>query len=596
MAATFADWIERYDTPSPGDRLLLRRKLRRTPKHPRISILVPVFNPDPKLLAAAIASVKAQNYGNWELCLADDASIDPETRPLLETLSAGDPRIRVAWREQNGHIAAASNSALAIATGEWCALLDQDDLLADDALAWTAIETAAHPDAQLIYSDEDKINSQGARFDPFFKPDWNPELFLGQNYLNHLGVYRTELLRELGGFRDGYAGSQDYDLALRFSEKLPSDQIRHIPRILYHWRAVSGSLAAAIDAKPSAKEGARRAIAEHLRRRGISARVEACAENPERHRVLYELPSPTPLVSIVIPMRDRASLLKRCLDGIRRRTDYDRIEVVVVDNGSTEKPAREFLAELKAAKDTQVLEDNGPFNFSRLINGGAAAARGEVLALLNNDTEVENADWLREMVSLVLQPDVGAVGARLWYGNRTLQHGGVILGLGGMAGHAFDGATRGYPGYFDNLFLARDCPAVTGACMLVRKDVFHVTGGFDEKHFAVSYNDIDFCLRLRERGLRVVLTPYANLIHHESASRGRVRTPEADEQFFREAASFRKKWGAQLLSDPFYNPNLSLKAPGFTLAFPPRTTSASALAGHALTRLPELALTLEAIS
>ena len=272
-------------------------------------------------------------------------------------------------------------------------------------------------------------------------------------------------------------------------------------------------------------------------------------------------------------MRDHASLLKRCLDGIRRRTDYERIEVVVVDNGSTEKPAREFLAQLKGAIDTHVLEDNGTFNFSRLINRGAAAAKGEVLALLNNDTEVENADWLREMVSIVLRGDIGAVGARLWYGNRRLQHGGVILGLGGMAGHVFEDSTRGYPGYFDNLFLARDCSAVTGACMLVRKNVFHDIGGFDEEHFAVSYNDIDFCLRLRERGLRVVFTPYANLIHHESASRGRVRTPEADEQFFREAATLRKKWGAQLLNDPFYNPNLSLRGPGFALAFPPRLAS-----------------------
>jgi glycosyltransferase involved in cell wall biosynthesis len=570
MAATFEEWIAHYEAPSRGNRITLRRKLRALVEQPRISILLPIYNPNLGLLRAAIDSVRAQSYENWELCLADDASTDPETRPYLESVAASDARIQITFRERNGHIAAASNSALALATGPWCALLDQDDTLAEDALAWVALEIAAHPDARLIYSDEDKINEHDARSDPFFKPDWNPELFLSQNYINHLGVYHAGILRELGGFREGFDGSQDYDLALRFLEKLRPNQVRHIPRVLYHWRTVPGSLAAVIDAKPYAKEGARRAIAEHLERRGIPARVEACRENSERHRVIYELPSQAPLVSIIIPMRNCVSLLKRCLDGIRHRTDYERIELIVVDNGSTEISARDFLTQISQEKDTKVLDESGAFNFSRLINRGAAAARGDVVAFLNNDTEVEEPGWLREMVSHVLQPDVGAVGARLWYQDRTLQHGGVILGLGGMAGHASAGVPRGYPGYFDRLFLQQDCSAVTGACMLARKDVFTEVGGFDEKHFAVSFNDIDFCLRLRQRGLRIIWTPYANLIHHESASRGRERTPEAEEQFLREAAHFRREWGAQLLCDPFYNPNLSLDGPGYKIAFPPR--------------------------
>jgi glycosyltransferase involved in cell wall biosynthesis len=570
MDATFAEWVARYDTPSPADRIALRRKLRMLLEQPRISILLPVFNPDLELLRSAIDSIKAQIYENWELCIADDASTDAETRPFLESLAAGDPRIHLTLRERNGYIAAATNSALALATGSWSALVDQDDTLAEDALAWVALEIAAHPDARLIYSDEDKINSQDVRADPFFKPDWNPELFLGQNYINHLGVYHTHMLQELGGFREGFDGSQDYDLVLRFIERLRPDQMRHIPRILYHWRAIPGSVAAAIDAKPKATEGARRALAQHLERRGSAAHVEPSRENPDRHRVIYELPSPAPLVSIIIPMRDRVNLLKRCLDGIRQRTDYEQIEVIVVDNGSTERPAQEFLTRLRSEQRTQVLDERGPFNFSRLVNRGAAAARGDVLALLNNDTEVEDSGWLQEMVGYVQQPDVGAVGARLWYQNRTLQHGGVVLGLGGIAGHAFAGAPRGSPGYFDRLLLPQDCSAVTGACLLVRKDVFQETGGFDEKNFSVSFNDIDFCLRLRQRGLRIIWTPYANLIHHESASRGRQRTPQEEDQFLREAARFRDKWGAQLLADPYYNPNLSLTGSGYKIAFPPR--------------------------
>lgn len=567
---TYKEWIARYDKPSPSDRIVLRRRLRTLLEQPRISILLPIFNPDLALLEAAIASVRAQSYENWELCLADDASTDAAVRPFLEKVAASDARVRVTFRESNGHIAAASNSALLLATGAWCALLDQDDLLAPDALAWVALEIAQHPDARLIYSDEDKIDLAGARSNPFFKPDWNAELFLAQNYVNHLGVYEVGVLRELGGFREGFDGSQDHDLVLRFTEKLRPEQVRHIPRVLYHWRAIPGSVAAAIDAKPAAKEGARRALADHLRRRSIPARVEACPENPERHRVVYELPPELPLVSVIIPTRDRASLLKRCLEGLRQRTDYQRIEVIVVDNGSTEKPARDFLTQLGEEKDTQVLQDSSAFNFSRLINRGAAAASGEVLALLNNDIDVEEPGWLREMVSHVLQPDVGAVGARLWYPNRTLQHAGVILGLGGMAGHGSAGAKRGSPGYFDRIFLQQECSAVTGACILTRRTVFEDAGGFDEKHFAVSFNDIDFCLRLRQRGLRIVWTPYANLLHHESATRGRQRTLLEEEEFLQEAACFRQKWGAQLLDDPYYNPNLSLQQTGYEIAFPPR--------------------------
>jgi|GEM_PF-965881 len=567
---TYQSWVARFDTRRRSDVIELRRRHRTMRRHPVISVILPVYNPERRVLEAAIASIEGQLYEHWELCIADDASTDPEIRPFLEQVAARDPRIKLILREKNGHISACSNSALGLATGEWCALLDQDDLFAEHALSFAALEIENHPDAGLIYSDEDKIDEAGARSNPFFKPDWNPELFLGQNFINHLGVYRTDLLREIGGFREGFEGSQDYDLALRCVERLRTAQIRHIPRILYHWRAVAGSLAAVADAKPYAKEAARRAIGDHLQRQGIAGRVEACPENVESHRVIYELPDPPPLVSIIIPIRDRVSLLERCIEGLHERTDYGPFEVVIVDNGSEEAATLEFLRVLEEKIEARVLRVEGEFNFSRLINRGAAAAKGDVLAFLNNDIDASESGWLREMVSHAVRAGVGAVGARLWYPNGTLQHGGVVLGLGGVAGHAFTGVPRGHAGYFNRTYLQQNCPAVTGACLLVRKEVFEKAGGFDETNLAISFNDIDFCLRLKAASLKNVWTPYANLLHHESASRGHQRAPEEQAQFVREATFMQEKWGFELLHDPFYNPNLSLNLPGFELAVPPR--------------------------
>jgi glycosyltransferase involved in cell wall biosynthesis len=572
---TYQDWIAQYDTVKPSDRLALRRRLRAIRKQPVVSIILPVYNPDLSVLAAAIESVERQLYERWELCIADDASTDPAVRPFLEKKASGDVRIKVVFRPANGHISACSNSAIELATGDWCALLDQDDALAENALAFVALEIERHPDAGLIYSDEDKIDADGARSNPFFKPDWNPELFLGQNFVNHLGLYRTDLLHSIGGFREGFEGSQDYDLALRCVERLEPTQVRHIPRILYHWRAVEGSLAAVADAKPYAKEAARRAIGDHLRRGGIAGRAEACPENAESHRVVYELADQPPLVSIIIPMRDHAQFIERCIGSIREGTDYSATEFVIVDNGSVEPATLEFLGAIQKQIGAQVLRDDAPFNFSRLINRGAAAAKGEVLAFLNNDIEAPDRGWLCEMVSHSMQTGVGAVGARLWYPKGTLQHGGVILGLGGVAGHAFSGVPHGHPGYFNRAWLQQNCSAVTGACMVVRKNVFVDAGGFDEANLAVNFNDVDFCLRLRQAGLQNVWTPYANLIHHESVSRGHQPTNEEQAQFVREATFMQQKWGPELLHDPYYSPNLSLNLPGFELAVPPRLLECS---------------------
>jgi glycosyltransferase involved in cell wall biosynthesis/GT2 family glycosyltransferase len=567
IAAAYDKWITRFDGVDRGG---IARAVRQMRTQPLISVLLPVYNPGLRVLDAALESIKKQIYDRWELCIADDASTDPEVRPFLERKAREDGRIKVTFRERNGHISACTNSALGLASGQWCALLDQDDAFSEKALAYVALEVERHPDAGVIYSDEDKIDEAGARSNPFFKPDWNPELFLGQNYINHLGVYRTELLRSIGGFREGFEGSQDYDLALRCVERLQPSQVRHIPRILYHWRAVAGSLAAVPDAKPYAKEAARRAIADHLQRRGIAGRVEPCPENVESHRVVYEIPAPAPLVSIVIPMRDRVGLLKQCLTSIRERTDYPSIEFVIVDNGSVETATLKFLRTLGEQSNTRVVRDDGAFNFSRLINRGAAAGKGDALAFLNNDVEANEPGWLREMVSHVMRPGVGAVGARLWYPDGTLQHGGVILGLGGVAGHAFPRIPRGHAGYFNRAWLQQNCSAVTAACMLVRREVFEKSGGFDEENLGISFNDVDFCLRLRAAGFQNVFTPSASLIHHESASRGHQFARDEQTQFVREATYMQRKWGAGLLFDPYYNPNLSLNLPGFELAAPPR--------------------------
>jgi len=566
----YQDWIARFDTPSPAKRAALRRELRLLPRHPLFSIILPVYNPDLGLLEAAIDSIRNQIYERWELCIADDASTDPKVRPFLEQIAATDARIKVTFRERNGHISACSNSALALATGDWCALLDHDDAFAEHALALVSLEIDRHPDAGLIYSDEDKIDENGIRSNPFFKPDWNPELFLGQNYINHLGCYRADLLREIGGFREGFEGSQDYDLALRCVDRLRPEQVRHIPRILYHWRMVGGSLAAIPDAKPYAKEAARRAIADHCKRKDMAGEVVPCPENAESHRVIHALPQPAPLASIIILTRDRVRLLKRCVESIQARTDYRPFEIVILDNGSVEKETLAFLQQIERGELVRVIADSGPFNYSRLNNRAAAQARGDILVFLNNDTEIDDAGWLREMISHAARSENGAVGARLWYPDGTLQHGGVVLGLGGVAGHAFPHIPRGHPGYFNRAMLQQNCSAVTGACMALRKAVFEELGGFDEENLGVTFNDIDFCLRLTQRGYRVVWTPSANLIHHESASRGHQRTREEQAEFERAVDYMQTTWGAQLMNDPFYNPNLSLNPPGFEIAFPPR--------------------------
>src|SRR5436190_4414244 len=555
---SYEEWAELYETPREFDRIALRQAIETFAQRPLFSILLPVYNPNLDWLTDAIDSVRRQIYENWELCIADDASTDQSVRPFLQEQAARDKRIKLVFRKENGHISACSNSALALATGEWCSLLDQDDTLAEHALALVAREVNEHPDAGLIYSDEDKIDLEGDRSNPFFKTDWNPELFLGQNYINHLGSYRTSLLREIGGFREGFEGSQDYDLALRCIERLQTHQVRHIPRILYHWRMVPGSLAEVRDAKPYAKDAARLALNSHLERAGIAARAEPCPENVESHRVTFDVPEPRPRLAMIISARNHVSHVSQCVESIRPFLD-SRDEIIIVAHSGVEGD----LAALDK-RGAIVLRDDFGSNPGRMNNVAAARATAEILVFLDAGLKPAGEEWLREMISQARRRDVGVVGARIWSTQGLLAQGGFILGLGGIVGVAHAGIPRGHAGFFNRSFLQRNCAAVSSDCLAVRAKVFRDLGGFEEKKLVENFQDLDFCLRAWDRGLQVVWTPYAELVASESGVfLAPLSGPDAD--------YIRERWAVRLNEDPFYSPNLSLALPGlFGLAFPPR--------------------------
>jgi len=574
-APDYAQWVAAYDTLTDAGRDEIRARIAALPHQPLISVVMPVFDPPVHLLAAAIRSVQAQLYPCWELCIADDASRDPQVRALLVRFAAEDVRVRVVFRDENGHISRASNSALEMARGEFIALLDNDDMLPEHALFFVAEAINRHPDAGIIYSDEDKLNADGQRFDPYFKSDWNPTLFLGHNMVSHLGVYRTQLVRDVGGFRVGFEGSQDYDLTARCVRRLRSEQIVHIPRVLYHWRAVPGSTAERVGNKSYALTASVRALNEHLAQQGIAGTVEI--QSFGMHRVRYAAPNPQPLVTIIVPTRNAVELLRTCVRSLVERTRYSNVEVLLIDNGSNDPEALDYLAELAQVPTIRVIRDDRPFNYSALNNLGAREARGAVLALVNNDIEVITPDWLEEMVSVAMQPGVGAVGARLWYPDDSLQHGGVIMGILGVAGHAHRALPKSHRGYFARAELMQDLSAVTGACLVIRKDRFFEVGGLDEINLAVAFNDIDFCLKLREHGYRNVWAPAAELYHHESFSRGLEDTPEKIARFQGEVGYMQRRWAQWIAHDPGYNPSLTLVSEDFGFAWPPRLETLSSM-------------------
>jgi O-antigen biosynthesis protein len=564
----YIEWIRLYDNVSNETRSLLHNAIHNMERKPVISVVLPTYNPRPEWLKEAIDSVVKQIYPYWELCIADDASTDRNIRPILEYYAGVDPRIKVVFRNQNGHISAASNSALELVTGEWVALLDHDDRLNEQALFWVADAINHNPDVKLIYSDEDKINEKGKRSEPHFKSDWNLDLFYSHNLISHLGVYSSSLLQKTGGFSDEMIGSQDYDLALRCIEHIEARQIYHIPRALYHWRIHNQSTAKDYDNKPYAMLAGQKALNEHFKRLGMQAEVEITNQG---FRVHYALPERPPLVSLIIPTRNGCELIQQCVESILAKTTYQNYEIIIIDNGSDDPLTLEYFSNIKLNSKVRILRDDRPFNYSALNNSAVKAAFGEFICLVNNDIEVIAPDWLAEMVSLASQPDVGAVGARLWYPDNTLQHGGVILGFGGVANHAHKNLPRYQNGYFCRASLIQTVSAVTGACLLIRKNIYEEVGGLNESDLQVAFNDIDFCLRLGKAGYRNIWTPYAELYHHESATRGHDHdAPEKMQRLMREAHYMKKIWGDILVNDPFYNPNLTLEQHDFSLAWPPR--------------------------
>jgi glycosyltransferase involved in cell wall biosynthesis len=569
---SYSRWVRDIDTPSRSDIRVCHAKSAAFGWQPTISILMPVFDPNQAVFDAAIRSVRAQAYPHWELCIADDASANPAVAAVIRRHAAADARIKVRFRDTRGNISAATNTALEIATGDFVALFDHDDLLPPLALYWVVESINRHPDARIFYSDEDKLDERGRRFDPYFKSDFNHVLLLAQNMISHLGVYRRDLVESLGGFRPGFEGAQDHDLALRCVAAVSRDEIVHIPRILYHWRAIEGSTAVSSDAKPVAIAAAKRAVAEHVRLFDRGATVEPVAEAPMFLRVRHSLPTSAPLTSIVICTRDHESLLRTAIDSICSKTTYPNYEIVVLDNGSRDPATLTYLDSISAQPGIKVIRDDSPFNYSRLNNTAVTHTRGQVLCLLNDDIEVLTTDWLEEMVSFAAQPDVGAVGARLWYPDGTLQHGGVIIGAGGVAGHAHPRLPKGETGYFCRAVLQQELSAVTGACLVVRRDVFEEVGGLDEQ-IAVAFNDVDLCLRIRAAGYRNIWTPFAELIHHESASRGYEDNPEKLARFQREIRFMQTRWGDVLQTDPYYNPNLSMRLGDYTLGPPKHSKS-----------------------
>lgn len=566
QSINYAEWIDRFEMPFFSDSSRITEIQKTLNLRPVISVIMPVYNTDEVFLRRAILSVLAQSYDEWELCIADDASSHSYIRKILEEYARNDPRIKLIFRFENGHISASSNSALSLATGEFIALMDHDDELAEHALLFMVEAINQNPSAQILYSDEDKLDESGNRSDPHFKPDWNPDLFLSQNYISHLGIYRRELIETIGGFRLGVEGSQDQDLLLRCIPHIKQDQIIHIPKILYHWRMMEGSTALASGEKNYTTQAGIKALQDYFSNQGRNdVRVEeGLASNT--YRIRYPIPNPEPLVSLLVPTRDMLEVLRPCINSILRNTIYQNYEIIILNNESVELATIDYFKYIQQQDSRiRILSYPYPFNYSAINNYGAKHAKGELIGLINNDVEIINPEWLEEMVSHALRPEIGCVGAKLYYGDNTIQHGGVIVGLGGVAGHSHKCFPRTASGYFNRLKIVQNLSAVTAACLLIRKSIYKEVGGLEEANLRIAFNDVDFCLKVRKAGYRNLWTPYAELYHYESKSRGTEDTPEKQARFNSEIEFIKTKWGEILQHDPFYNQNLTRAREDFSI-------------------------------
>jgi len=556
----YREWVKRHGRPLPApQRRALLDALESAPAAAaiRFVIFLDAHAADAPLLARALESLRAQGWQAWSCRVAFDAD-DGAVAAGFEQAAARDARL---VRDTG----AADEVA---ADAEWWIHMDARDVLFDDALLWVAQAVHAHPQAELVYSDEDRITADGVRTAGYFKPAWNPDLLRSQDCMSRLGAFRARTVQALGGVQAAMGEARFYDLVLRVTRRVQAAQIIHVPRVLYHRHVARADAPDAMDPAEYVPEDGERALAASLAQQGVDATAERVSHG---FRVRYALPADPPLVSLIIPTRNGLQLVRQCIESIFARTDYLRYEIVLVDNGSDDPAALAYFAELAQHPQVRVLRDDRPFNYSALNNDAAAVARGEVLGLINNDIEVISPGWLTEMVAIALQPGVGAVGARLWYPDRTLQHGGVVLGYRhGVADHAHRHLRAGEAGYFARADLMQTFSAVTAACLLVRRAHFDAVGQLDAENLVVAYNDVDFCLRLRKAGLRNVWTPYADLFHHESATRPSDASPSQIARFRKEAQFMEARWAALIADDPAYSPNLTLAQEDFSLAWPPR--------------------------
>ena len=532
------------------------------PKAITFSVLVPLYNTPDRFLREMIQSVQAQTYGKWELCLADGSDAEhASVGEICRELAGKDARIKYKKLEKNLGISGNTNACIDMATGDYIALFDHDDVLNPSAL-YENMKVICDQNADFIYSDETTFSTRPTEaYGHHFKPDFAPDTLRSYNYICHLTVFKRSLLDEIGGgFRSAFDGSQDYDMVLRLSEK--ARHIAHIRKIMYYWRAHSGSVASGVEAKPYTVSAAKGALAEHLERVGLKGTV-LDSTFPSTYRIQYEIEG-TPLVSIVIPNMDHADDLKTCIDSIISKSTWKNREIIVVENNSKQAETFEYYRSLETCAEVRVVTWEGGFNFSAICNYGAKAAKGDYILLLNNDMQVITPDWLEQMLMFAQRSDVGAVGAMLYYPDNTIQHAGVIIGIGGVAGHSHKCYPRGHHGYFCRLSLAQNLSAVTGACCMVPKHVWEQVDGLDEG-FAVAFNDVDLCMRIREAGYLIVWTPYAELYHFESKSRGYENTPEKVKRFESETERFHERWDGFLSKgDPYYNPNLTLEREDFS--------------------------------
>lgn len=546
--------------------LNIRREQERAKfkKKIKFSVIVPLYNTPKELLTEMIESVQAQTYKDWELCLADGSDDEHSfVGEMVADYMKKDKRIVYKKLTENKGISENTNACLEMATGDYLALFDHDDLLHPEAL-YKYMEVICDKDADFIYCDEDKFTHLGEGFyDANFKPDFAPDNLRSNNYICHFTVFSRKLYEQVGGFRKEFDGSQDHDIILRLTEK--AEHIVHIPLILYHWRISDASVASDPYAKPYTIKAGINAVSEHLERVGLKGTVESSPIHPNIYRIRYEIEN-NPKISILIPNYNHVEELKTCIDSIRDLSTYENYEIIIIENNSNEETF-EYYKELEKDERIKVVvyKPEAGFNYSAINNFGVNYASGDYLLFLNNDVEIITPDWMEEMLMLCQRNDVGATGAKLYYPDDTIQHAGVILGVLTLAGHAFKGNSRNDPGYFGRASYQQDLTACTAACLMVRKNVFDEIGGFDES-LAVAFNDIDLCMKIRKAGYLVTFTPYAELYHYESKSRGMEDTPEKIKRFQGEIKRFHEKWQYALdAGDPYYNPNLTLEREDFSI-------------------------------